>query len=200
MKKLLILLTAGLFTFHLAAQGEQVSKVEIDGHILQQMITEEGDTILMANLEDVSVSSPRDFKDKNEYYKYLKYRKYAAVVYPYAKDAIAIFREAEEVTFTMKKSKRKKHMKKLQKQLEEEFEEPLKGLTKTQGKILVKMIERELDTPMYDLLKNLRGGMTATYWHTMSKFFGYNLKQGYNKGDDKIMDIVLQDFDISYRG
>ena len=99
----------------------------------------------------------------------------------------------------MKKSKRKKYVRKLQKQLKKEFEDPLKKLTKTQGLILTKMIERETDESMYNLIKNLRGGVPATYWSTASRFWGYRLKEKYKEGDDPIMDAVLKDFNISYR-
>ncbi|TAK40350.1 MAG: DUF4294 domain-containing protein, partial [Saprospiraceae bacterium] len=70
----------------------------------------------------------------------------------------------------------------------------LKGLTKIQGKILVKMLERELDVPLYELIKTYRGGFSAGYWNTMSKFWGYDLKHGYLEGEDPILDAVLQDF------
>ena len=171
----------------------------IDGHVLQQLITEEGDTILIANLDDVSITSPREFENREDYLLYMKYRKYANIVFPYAKEAIRIFRETEYATTTMKKRARNKYIKQLQKELKEEFEDPLKDLTRTQGMILTKMIERELDTPMYDLLKSLRGGMTASYWSSISRFYGYNLKEGYIIGEDPILDAVLEDFDVSYR-
>ena len=66
------------------------------------------------------------------------------------------------------------------------------------GKILVKMVEKELNTPLYDLIRTYRGGMTAGYWNTLSKFWGYDLKRGYMEGDDPILDAVLEDFNISY--
>ena len=180
------------------ADGERMEKVVIDGQLLSQLITPEGDTILVADLEDVSITSPRTFENKQDYLLYMKYRRYAVKVYPYAKEAIRIFREQEYATKNMKKGERKKHMKKLGKELKEEFEDPLKQLTKTQGMILIKMIERHLDTPMYTLIKDLRGGLTASYWGTAGRFFGYRLKEGYIEGDNTILDAVLQDFDVSY--
>jgi len=92
----------------------------------------------------------------------------------------------------------KRHIRRLKKELKDEFADPLKHLSKTQGLILIKMIEKELDTPMYDLIKDLKGGVTATYWNTMGKLFGHHIKDGYVKGDDKILDAVLNDFDVSY--
>ncbi|MCB0704374.1 MAG: DUF4294 domain-containing protein [Saprospiraceae bacterium] len=197
--KLYIPLISFLFLTGIIQAQERVEEVMIDGHVLQQLITEEGDTILIANLDDVSITSPREFENREDYLLYMKYRKYANIVFPYAKEAIRIFRETEYATTTMKKRARNKYIKQLQKELKEEFEDPLKDLTRTQGMILTKMIERELDTPMYDLLKSLRGGMTASYWSSISRFYGYNLKEGYIIGEDPILDAVLEDFDVSYR-
>lgn len=176
----------------------QTGHLMINGEILPYMIDDCGDTLIMAQLNDVSVSSPRKFETRDDYRRYLKYKRYAVEVYPYAVDAIRIFREVEYATETMKKGKRKKYVKKLQKDLKEDFEDPLKKLTKTQGKILIKMIEKELDRPMFHLIKDLRGGVTASYWGTTARFFGHRLKDGYIEGDDVILDAVLSDLNISY--
>ena len=200
MSKKLNLLWSLIFlsTAFIAQAQDRMETVEIEGNILTQIITEDGDTLLVAHLDDVSVTSPRKFKSREDYLLYLKYRYYANSVYPYATEAIRIFRETEYATENMKKKERKKYIKQLQKELKEEFEDPLKNLTKTQGKVLVKMIERHLDTPMHNLIKNLRGGFTASYWSSLSRFYGYRLKQGYVEGEEPILDAVLQDFDLTH--
>ena len=157
----------------------EVFETTVDGHVMTAMITEDGDTLIMATLKDVSITTPRTFSSAADYRKYMKFRRYAAIVYPYAKEAIRIFKETEHVTNTMKRRKRKKHIKKLQEELKEEFEAPLSKLTKLQGKILVKMIEKELDKNMFDLIKGVRGRLTAVYWHNASKLYSYDLKEGY---------------------
>lgn len=169
----------------------------IDGQMVDVLLTEK-DTLIIANLDNVRVSSPRTFDNTKDYYRYLKYRRYAAKVYPYAKEAIRIFYDAQYATENLKKRKKKKYLRKLSKELQREFEEPLKGLSKTQGKILVKMIERELDQPMHELIKMTQGKLKAFYWNQSSKLLGYRLKTGYIVGQNPILDIVLQDFDISY--
>ena len=177
----------------------EMFETSVDGHVMTAMITEEGDTLIMATLEDVSITTPRTFASAADYRKYMKFRRYAAIVYPYAKEAIRIFKETEHVTNTMSKRKRKKHIKKLQEELKQEFEEPLSRLTKLQGKILVKMIEKELDKNMFDLIKGVRGRIAAMYWHNASKLYSYDLKEGYSRGTYDILDAVLDDFDVSYR-
>lgn len=173
--------------------------VILDGEEMEVIVDGAGDTLYLAKrLSDVSVSSPRDFADKDEYKLYRKYRYYAPKVYPYAVQAIRIFRETEYVTANMPKRKAKRHVRRLQKELKKEFEDPLRELTKTQGYLLVKMIEKETGRPMHELIKELRGGMTATYWTTIGKMFGHQLKEGYVVGANPILDVVLQDFDVSH--
>ncbi len=194
------MLLSGCLLFALSGQAqteERREKIQMNGQVVTALITET-DTIVIANLEEISVSTPRRFANYAEYKKYKKYRYYAAKVYPYAVKAIRIFKEVEYVTENMSKRKRKKHIKRLQKQLKRDFKKPLKNLSKNQGKLLIKMIERELDKPFYKLVKELRGGLTAAYWNQLGRFYGYRLKRGYVKGEDPIMDAVLQDFDVSY--
>ncbi len=195
MSKFCFLLFFCLSAMAMTAQT-YVGKTTIDGvNVTMQVDKKKGDTLFIAeDLMTFTYTSPRKFATQEEYNLYRKYMRYAAVVYPYAQKAVIIFKELEEETGDLKKGKRKKAAKQLQKQLDDEFEAPLKNLTRTQGKILVKMIEKELDTPIYSLIKNYRGGVTATYWNSLSKIWGYDLKEGYREGDDPIMDAVLQDF------
>jgi len=174
-------------------------ETKINGQIVTAMITPNGDTLILADLEDISITSLRKFESDEDYLKYLKFKRYAAKVYPYAKEAIKIFREVEYATQNMKRRQRKKYIKQLEKELEVKFEQPLKKLTKLQGKILVKMIERETDETMYNLLKGLKGRIAAFSYHNMGKLYSYDLKEGYHEGRYIILDAVLQDFNISYR-
>ncbi|MCB0685807.1 MAG: DUF4294 domain-containing protein [Saprospiraceae bacterium] len=181
-----------------AQHGPAPEKITINGQVVTAIITED-DTLYVADLSDVSVTSKRHFKSKDEYALYMRYRRYANKVYPYAVDAIRIFRELEEVMRTMKPREQRKHIRRLQKELKDQFEDPLKNLSRTQGRILVHMIEKELQTPMYFLIKDLKNGLTANYWNTAGKLYGYNLRRGYVIGEDPILDIVLEDFDISHK-
>ena len=199
MKNILLFTLLFFVGFSLTAQtNETYGEVEFDGETLTKMVADNGDTILVAKLDDVSVTSPRTFADPLDYKRYLRYKRYGPIVYPYAKEAIRIFRETEVATQELNKGKRKKYYKKLQKELKDEFEDPLKNLTKIQGYMLQKMIERETGDSMHDLVKSVRGGFTAGYWSTFSKFFGYDLKSGYIKGEDPILDAVMEDFDVSH--
>lgn len=180
-----------------AQDSVPVPRDKIDGQIVG-VGYQNNDTLLVSDLEGVSISIPRSFDSVDDQIRYRRYKRKATKVFPYAVEAIKIFREVEEVTKTMKKKKRKKHVKKLHKKLKKEFTDPLKNLSKTEGKILIEMIEKELDKSFYNLMKDLRGGLTAASWNTLSKMYGYKLKDKYVKGEDKILDAVLFDLDVSH--
>lgn len=170
---------------------------QVMGNFYSYEVDECGDTIYIAKIGDISVSAPQ-FASDDDMRRYRIYRQYAVKVYPYAAEAIKIFRKQEAITRHLDPEYKRKYLKILHKELKTEFEDPLKKLTRTQGMILIKMIEKELDTPMYSLIKDLKGGVNATYWNTMGKFFGHYIKEGYEVGKDPILDMVLNDFNIAY--
>ncbi len=175
------------------------TKVSLAGKIYTALITEDGDTLILADLDDVSITSFRKFDSDEDYQKYMKFRRYALVVFPYAKEAIRIYREYEYASQYMGRREKKKKLKALEEELTVQFEEPLKKLTKLQGKIMIKMIEKETGKPMHTILKDIKGTFSAFYWHNFSKLYSYDLKEGYNRGQYDILDAVLDDFDVSHR-
>ena len=179
------------------ADSIHLEDVIIDGEIVEVIIDGE-DTILLSTLQEISVTSPRFFASNAEYRRYLIYRKYAQDVYPFAVEAVQTYRTIERVTRDLSIWKKRKSARRVQEQLFMKYEDIFKNLTKTQGRIMIHMIERELDIPMYELIRNARGWMTANYWSALSSFFDYNLKEGYIVGKDPIMDMVLDDFDMKF--
>lgn len=199
MKPLSLHLSIGVFFLLLqTVAAQEIGYTAVNGSYFRYMVDECGDTLILASLDDVSISSLRTFSSEEEQRLYRRYRRYAIKVYPYARQAIRIFRETEYVTTHMKKREGKRYIRKLQKELKDEFGEPLKKLSKTQGYVLFKMIERELDQPMHSLIKDLRGGFTASYWAIVAGLYGHKLRDGYEIGEDRVLDAVLDDFDISY--
>ncbi|MEL6654947.1 MAG: DUF4294 domain-containing protein [Bacteroidota bacterium] len=193
-----LLLGSFLFWTMASLVAQTTGYTKVNGNYYKYMVDDCGDTLIVANLDDISISSLRTFDNDDDYRRYRRYRQYAIKVYPYAVQAIRIFRETEYATNNLSKRESKRYIRRLQRELKDEFADPLKNLSKTQGYIMIKMIERELDTPLFELIKGLRGGVTATYWNTMGKLFGHRIKDGYIEGEDRILDAVLDDFDVSY--
>ncbi len=168
---------------------------QIDGHPVIIMV-KDGDTLIIAQLEKAIVVSPRSFESNEERTKYMKYRRYAAVVYPYAVQAVRLYFQLLKETEGASDKERRKVVRQISQRLEDEFEKPLKNLTKTQGFLLTKMIERKLDKSFFDLTKELKGRFNAGYYNQLGKLYGYQLKEKYEKGKDPILDAVLEEFDL----
>ncbi len=180
-------------------EGGTETKIFVEGKVYPAFITNEGDTLILVDLANVNITAMRSFTTDEERKKYERIKNYAVKVYPYAKEAIRIFRELEYASQHMSNREKKKKIAELEDQLTKEFEEPLSNLTKLQGKIMIKMIEKETGQPMYNLIKDLKGGFKAFYWNAFSKLYSYDLKEGYNKGQYPMLDAVLQDYDVSYQ-
>jgi hypothetical protein len=172
--------------------------VHQDGRVMRIRINGT-DTVVVATMPEVVIKAPPVFTNDEEYRQYMRYRRYAMDVLPYAIESIKLYRRYERETAGMKPGKARKYAKEMQKEAKEGFTDPLKDLTRTQGKILVKMIERHLDTSMYEVLKSVRGTFTAAKWQTVGKLYGYDLKDGYTPGEDKVLDMILGDFEITVK-
>lgn len=177
--------------------GEVYSTTTIDGNIVRILIID-GDTLPVADLGSIQITQQRNFATRGERRRYKQWRRYAAKVYPYAAEAIRLYRQVEDDTKGMKKRKKRKYSRKMEKELKPQYMDELKKLTKSQGYILIKMIERELDRPFYEVVVQLEGGWKAMQWQTLGRWYGYNLKDGYNPNDDELLESILQDLNISY--
>ena len=182
--------------FLIAQEAPKEFQTIIDGQPVK-VIVNNGDTLFEILLEKAVVRPLIVFDDYKSENLYHKYRRYAAVVYPYAVHAVRLYMQLQILTEGQSDKERRKIVKQISNTLEEEFESPLKNLTKTQGLILTKMIERQLDKPFYGIVKELKGGFSAFMWNEVGKMNGYKLKNKYEKGQDKIMDAVLEEFDMT---
>jgi hypothetical protein len=155
-----------------------------------------GDSVFVMSLRPVRVGARRNFKNFDEQRQYYLYVRAAKRVYPYALQALNLYGTIAEETADMNKRKRKRFIRHEHRELRDDFKERMKELTRTEGKVLIKMIEWQLEKPFYDVIRDTRGGMTAAYWHNLGKVWGYDLKQGYRPGADPLLDDVFLDYDF----
>jgi len=147
-----------------------------------------GDTIPSIRLPEVWVYADYPYKNKKQYEAWSKTKYNVKKVYPYAILAAAKLKEYNAVLEKIPNEKlRKAYMKTVEKELKAEFEEPLKNLSMNQGKILLKLIDRETGNTSYDLVKDLRGGFQAFMWQSVARLFGSNMKSEYDPTGEDIM-------------
>lgn len=163
-----------------------------EGFAVKAMIIN-GDTVPVVNMKTVHIKADRKFKNKREQRIYWKIKRDVKKVYPYAIIAEARLKEYNARLATMTdENERKRFMKKAEKELKAEFEGELKKLTINQGRILIKLIDRQTGETSYELVKTLRGSFSAFMWQSLAVLFGSNLKTEYDgKKEDKVIEDVI---------
>lgn len=154
-----------------------------------------GDTTAIITLESVTIFEPLTFSNNREKRRFYRLAKHVKKVYPYARLAgIEFDKVEEELENTDSYSERRKIAKQVEKKIESRYKEELKRLKFTQGKILIKLIDRETSHTSFAILQEMRGRLIAGFWQGLGRLFGYNLKEGYdpenNDFDHQIETIV----------
>ena len=147
-----------------------------------------GDTVPSIRLPEVWIYAEYSYKNKRQYEAWTRTKYNVKKVYPYAILAAAKLKEYNRILEKMPDEKtRNAYMKVVEKELKAEFEEPLKNLTINQGKILLKLIDRETGNTSFELVKDLRGGFQAFMWQSVARLFGSNMKAEYEPAGEDIM-------------
>lgn len=171
---------------------DKSEKRESDGGFMQYFIDEKGDTVYMDNMEPAVVTAKRKGKEWRKYYR-LVYN--FAKAYPYALVAKEIMMEADSTISydNMNRRERERYIKKLQGVLFDTFEKPLKNLTISQGKLLLRLIDREIGVTPYEIIRNYKSKAAAGFWQGVARLFGSNMKLPYDPdGEDKQTEELVE--------
>ncbi|MFW5886161.1 MAG: DUF4294 domain-containing protein [Bacteroidota bacterium] len=152
------------------------------------------DTLIVSSIDEVYIFPPLTFKNSWEERKYRRLIRNVKKAYPYAKLAGKKLNEVNDYMCTLQTEKqRKEYIKQVEQELKDEFEEDLKNLTITQGRILIKLVDRETGETSYELVKELKGSFSAFFWQALARLFGSNLKTEYDPaGEDKLIEDIVQ--------
>lgn len=170
--------------------------------IWTQIIIYNGDTIPARTYAIVEIDHlmPREMRKRYEAMTRLRNAVY--VTYPYARKAGIMLNDMNVHLATMNsESEKKDYIKGREKALKKEFSDPMEKLSVYQGKVLMKLINRQTGNNCYDIIKEYRGSFSARIWQTVAFFFGSSLKQSYDaQGDDREIEIIVQEVERMYRG
>jgi hypothetical protein len=193
MKKNILILFLMLFTINIVAQTPYYSE-KLGGYLLNSEVYK-GDTIASVTLREVPIYPAPKFKSKKTEKFYWKTVRDVKKVYPYMKFIGAEYKRINAICDTISDPKeKKKYMKMYEKQLLAEYKPVMKKFTLSQGKMLIKLIDRELEATSYDLIKQFRGGFVAWWWQVFAKMLGADLKDDYDateKEKDRIIERVI---------
>lgn len=150
-------------------------------------ITEiDGDSVMMIVMNEVTVFPELKFRNKKEEEFYWRTVRDVRKTLPYAKLICETLLETYEYIETFPtQQEREKHLKDMEKAIFEQYKPTMKRFTKSQAKILIKLINRETDQSSYDIIKAFLGSFRAGFWQTFGRFFGVNLKSGYNPSKNR---------------
>ena len=170
------------------AQAQQVDTLsttpESSGALMGQLVVD-GDTVAWSVLDEMLfVAKPTlsDFQARRNYYILMKK---VGRVYPYVREAAM---RMDSVNMKLegieRKRQRRKYTKSYQKYLEERFEPELRKLTRSEGQILSKLIYRETNISVYEIIKTYRNGLSARFWSMTAWWYDIDLKRPYDPEND----------------
>ena len=130
-----------------------------------------------------------------------KLRNAVYVTYPYARKAGVIINDINSrMALLGSEKERKAYLQSREKDLRKEFTDPLEQMSIYQGKILMKLINRQTGNSCYELIKEYKGGFSARFYQTVAFFFSTSLKQPYDsKWDDQAIEAIVQEIERMYR-
>ncbi|MDR3339824.1 MAG: DUF4294 domain-containing protein [Candidatus Symbiothrix sp.] len=183
---ILLLLFLGLFSLKTAAQDTFKSSIpaySMDGE----------DTLKSMIINDIYVYPPQTFVNSDDA-KYQKLIRDVKKTLPYAKLVYNTLIETYEYMMTLPSEKeREEHLKRMEKELLAEYKPVLKKMTLSQGKLLIKLIDRECNQNSYDILKAFLGPFRAGFWNLFAGMFGASLRSNWDPdGKDAATERVVE--------
>lgn len=198
------LLCALLLCGSLRAQNPLVSKRidmvrEGNDRIMTLATILDGDTIPLKHLKPVRIIRKWNMLSDKEIRKNQKLIRNVKKTLPYAKEARRRLQELESELAGMDPRKRKEYTKRVERELLDEFKEELEHLTLSQGKVLLKLVDRETGSNSYELVADLRGKLRASFYNTFARMFGFNMKERYDpkrNKDDNLIERIARSVEL----
>lgn len=149
------------------------------------------------NIKEVVIIGLPSSSKKFPFWKYERMVYNLKKVYPYALVVRARLAEINKELEKIPEEKlRKKYLRQVEKDIFGEYEDDVRDMTITQGKLLIKLIDRETMNTSYELIRQYRGSFSAAFWQSIARIFGTNLKEKYDPfGEDAVMEIILHEIE-----
>lgn len=164
---------------------------------LLQKVERDGVTLPEIEIKEVTVYARPVFAKKKDFRKYERLVYNLKRVYPYALLVRnRLFQVNEEMRNIKTDKERKSYMRRVEKDVFAEYEDDMRDMTITQGRLLIKLIDRETQNTSYTLIKDYRGKFSAVFWQGIARIFGTNLKEEYDPyGDDAIIESIIMEIE-----
>lgn len=161
----------------------------------EYILVKNGDSIMIA-LNEVSVLPKHKFTSPNDVHYYFWFRKKVFKAYPYATLASKRIDSLNlRLSRIESKSKKRKYVRRVQKYLEKELKDQLKKMTRTEGRVLIKLIHRQTGKTAFQNIKEFRSGWRAFWYNASANLFKLSLKDKYQPkevNEDFLIEDILQ--------
>ena len=161
----------------------------------QEWTVDKGDTIPLIHILPI-----RKYARKPDMRRYQRLIRYVKKCYPLAKQARIEMEKMERQLLAVKDKKEQERLaKELQKQLIKQYTPVILKMTISEGKVLLKLIDRETEYTAFQIIKDFRGGFVAGFWQMFAKMFGNNLKLEYEpETNDRILEQIVTYYEMGW--
>lgn len=168
-------------------------RIDTGKQILVPLCIYKGDTIPIVKLPPVYIFKPLTFKNKKERDAYYRMVRNVKKVYPISREINRVIIETYEYLQTLPNEKaRQRHIKAVEKGLKDQYTAQMKKLSFNQGKLLIKLVDRQSNQSSYELVKAFMGPFKAGFYQTFAALFGASLKKEYDPtGEDQLTERII---------
>ncbi len=167
-------------------------RTSTDTYIARGIVID-GDTIWVSEIDEVFIFPEKNFRNFWQRRRYTRLIINVKKAYPWARLAGKIMEEVNaELSSLETEQEQKEYLKKYEKELLDKYTDDMKRLTITQGKILIKLVNRETGATSYEIVEFYRGKFSAFFWQVLARLFGSNLKMEYDPyGEDRLIEEIV---------
>ena len=158
------------------------------------IIVIDGDTLPHFNLSTINIYPEKKFRNKNDEQQYWRLVMRVKKVLPYAKEAAYLLQKYEmEVPPDARNRDRRAYVRKAEDELMRKYESTFRKMSINDGRVLIKLIDRETNQVSYDIIEEVKGGFSAVFWQGVARIFGNNLKTHYDPlGEDRQIEQIVR--------
>jgi hypothetical protein len=192
----LIFITVGTASGQRDSLKQKTDSLPERFYVLQN-VERDGVKLPEMEIKEVTILGSRKIFAGFQYWRYERLVYNVKKVYPYA---LIVRDKFKDVNATLEKlpddKERRKYIREVEKQVFHDYEGDMREMTITQGRILIRLIDRETSITSYELIKEYKGKISASFWQGIARLFGTNLKESYDPyGDDFLIENIISEID-----
>lgn len=168
-----------------------------DRFYILQNVERDGEKLPEMEIKEVTILGKRKLFEGFQYWRYERLVYNVKKVYPYA---LIVREKFKDVNAALEKipdeKERKNYLKDIEKQVFHDYENDMREMTISQGRILIRLVDRETNNTSFDLIRQYRGKISASFWQGIARIFGTNLKEEYDPyGDDFLIETIITEIE-----